>query len=311
MPAYQETGNDPKPRLWSAGPLEELVSSGQINHLILIYGFLEWSLLGVHQDSNAVNLCLQGCFPDYWSQRSLHERFKWLSHSISGCVPGLLSIESGAFVEPSIVIIASEACCTIPLSVCRDQLPHESLNLLFGVSEQSSEPKLYHIPETEVVVATRYNGALSGAIGILFQSHRLISIEAAILSRFLNWPTGNSPMPSVQPVLLIARFDHRILVAQKRNNTLLGCNTFDAASPEEVLYYALLFDQGLSKAVYLVGFDPTEGDLLQAKMAESFGDCFNSAWIHDELSTDASASWRHLPNPWMPSLANFINRNPI
>ena len=143
MPAFLEIGNEPNTRLWSADPVDHLVSTGQITRWILTLGTGEWSLLGYNDVSNATKLCLQGCFPTHWDQRSMAEQFKWLSNTIGDHVPSLIFRKPLAQDASPILMIAAEACCAIPLSVCRDQLPKDSLNLLFGVSEQSSEPLLF------------------------------------------------------------------------------------------------------------------------------------------------------------------------
>lgn len=311
MPAFLEIGNEPNIRLWSADPVDHLVSTGQITRWILTLGTGEWSLLGYNDVSNATKLCLQGGFPTHWDQRSMAERFKWLSNTIGDHVPSLIFRKPLAQDASPILMIAAEACCAIPLSVCRDQLPKDSLNLLFGVSEQSTDPLLFHIHESEVVVATRFNAALISAVGALFQAHTIIALEAALLSRFLNAPESDAIKPSHQPELMIARLDHRILVAQRNHGNLSGFNTFTAENPEDVLYYALLLDQGQSKSAYLAGFDQAEVHLLRDKIADSFGDCIVSDWIFDDPSLVDSEPWRLMTNRSLPALARYIIRNPF
>lgn len=313
MPAFQEIGNDPVIRLWSAGHADDLNPADRVLQLVLTitHGSAEWFFLGLNPLSNQILLCLQGKFPAHWEQMSTLEQIKWLSVSIKEHIPASLTDGSSAPGPPPVLILNAEACCAIPLSVCRDPLPEESLNLLFGTPENSIEPLLFHIPETEVVVVARYSSELSGAIAALFPTFKLVSTEAAILSRFLALEATSEVRPSGEPEMLLARLDHRVFVAQRLNNTLLGCNTFEASSPEDVLYYALLFDQGQSKTAYLMGFDHSEEKILTTKITETFGTCVGSDWILGHASPMEMEPWKLMTNRSMPALACQIVRNPI
>ena len=310
MPAFLEIGNDPVIRLWSVREVGDLRSNAYSGRLILTSGPKEWCLLGMGQDSLEVSFCLFGSFPTQWEQYSLLERFKWMWTIFRDCL-------SDAFFEdtpqrlPPVLMMASESICTVPLSVCRDGIPSDSLDLLFGSCEEWDDPQLYHIPDTEVVVAARFRRELSAASAVLFPNHRLIALEAVIILSFLGLPMTEVALPTHESELLIARLDHRILVVQKNKNSLQACNTFDSERPEEVLYYALLFDQGQSRVAYLAGFEQAEEELLKPGLVASFGSCISWTWIHDDSSACEREPWNLLNSGSLPALAFYFLRNPF
>jgi hypothetical protein len=262
------------------------------------------------QDFQEVSFCLQGNFPTHWEQHSLLEQFKWLSKTFRDCLWDAL-FEDRPHRPPPVLLLASESICTIPLSVCRDSIPVDSLDLLFGKSEELCDSRLHHILDTEVVVAARFRRELSLASAALFPNHRLIALEAALIMRFLSLAPTDVALQTIGSELMIARLDHRILVVQKNKNCLQACNTFDAGTPEEVLYYSLLLDQGQSKLAYLAGFDQVEEELLKPLLFGSFGSCISSSWILDDPSDFEHEPWNLLTNGSMPALAYYTLRNPL
>lgn len=311
MPASLEIGNDPSFWLWSAQNLEELTSAQKSFRLVLTIGHSEWYFLGADSVTNHCVISLYGGVPPQWEHRTLLEQFKWLDGAIKSVLPMSIFEDASCSDTVPLLMLVSAACSTLPLSVCRDKIPADSLDILFGASDVVSDPCLYHLPETEVVVASRFGRGVVEAVGEIFPGYRLFAYEAAAISRFLKPTTGIGPRLADTAELLICRLDNRILVAQKRNSCLQACNTFEAATPEEVLYYALLLDQGVSGSVFLAGFDAKEEESLNPLLVESFGLCNPSSWILEEPSTAEAEPWNQYPNVSTPALAAYLISNPI
>jgi len=281
----------------------ERLSNHPPHGVALVVEQAHWSLTVTGPGSEDCLVCLQGDIPPRWNERTLPEQFQWLDAKIREVVPLQIQAAMHTAILPPVLVLPAVEFCTLPLPVCRDDIPEASLNLLFGPSEYAVPTWQFHLPETEVVVAVRFHPDTEQALNAVFPGFRLLSSEAIALSRFLtpDPPAGDEKPEAVE--LLIYRMGQHILLAQKKGASLLACNKLEAATTEEILYYALLLDQGMSGKVSVMGFDPSEETTLRPLLVQSFGQCNPTEWLMPPSMRLHEEPWCLLQNMTGPGLA--------